>query len=125
MRGFLLSLKTAGIAFSVLVGAAVAVGGWVNPTIAYILLGAAFVWLVCAIVHWWRNRDRPESRVVVGGLIGRANNVRIRDSSSRTRIKTSGRPEEVAAGGLVGQGEDVEIADSSADTEVEYEQNER
>jgi hypothetical protein len=43
MWEFLLSHKTVGVALTLLVGAAVGIGGWVNRRIAYILISAAIV----------------------------------------------------------------------------------
>ncbi len=123
MREVLLSFKTIGIALPLLVGAAVAIGEWVSPTIAYILFGVAFVWLLCAIIYWRKNKRRTQSKLAVGGLIGRANNVKVKDSHYKGKITIQGKSEDIDAGGLIGQGKNTEIVDSSADAEIEYKQD--
>ena len=124
MWEFLLSLKTVGVALALLVPAAVGIGGWVNRRIAYILIGVAIVWLLCAIIYWRKNKKRTQPRVVIGGFAGRANNVKIRDSHYKGKIKIHGKREDVAAGGFIGQGKDTKVVDSSAEAEIEYKEDE-
>jgi hypothetical protein len=68
------------------------------------------------------TKERIQSKIVVGGLIGRAKNVKIRDSHYKGKITTQGKPEDIDMGGLIGQGENVEVVDSSANAEIEYKQ---
>ena len=52
-----------------LVGLTMQIGGWVSHIIAYVLLGIAFVWSLCACVYWWKNKgkkqreDKPFSQI--------------------------------------------------------------
>ena len=69
------------------------------------------------------TKERIQSKIVVGGLIGRAKNVKIRDSHYKGKITTQGKPEDIDVGGLIGQGENIEVVDSSANAEIEYKQD--
>lgn len=39
-----------------LVAVAMQIGGWINHSVAYALLGIAFVWSVCTITYWVKRR---------------------------------------------------------------------
>lgn len=130
MRSFLFNPNTVGSGLLGLVGVAMTVGGWLNPIIAYVILGTAVIWFISASIYWRRSRKerdltkdtiRPKS--AIGGLIGRASEVKIRDSHSKVKVIVSGKPEEVVIGGLIGQSENAEVVNCSADAEIEYEQD--
>lgn len=130
MWEFWLSCKTIKFALPLLVGAAWAIGGWVSHTIAYILFGVAFVWATLAFLHWFKSRKRKsltekrtQSKLVVGGLIGKSSGGKVSNSHFRGKIIIQGEPEEIDAGGLIGQSENTEVVDSSADAEIEYKQD--
>jgi membrane-bound ClpP family serine protease len=124
MWEFLLSHKAVGVAVPLLVATAVGIGGWVNRRIAYIIIGVVIAWLLCAIIYRRKRKKRTQGRVVIGGFIGRANNVTIRDSHSKVKMKIHGKREAVDAGGFVGQGKDTKVVNSSAEAEIEYKEDE-
>jgi len=123
MWGFLLSHKVVSVALPLLGVVAVVIGGLASPTIAYILLGIIVAWFICAIIYWWRNKRRTQSKLTVGGLIGRAKGGKVSRCFSTGKLTAHGKPEGVDVGGLIGQSENVEIVDSSADAEIEYKQD--
>jgi hypothetical protein len=61
MRKFWLSPNTVGNGILWLVGAALQIGDWTSPTVAYVLFGIAFVWLIITVIYWLRNKDRYEA----------------------------------------------------------------
>ena len=99
------------------------IGELISPTIAYILASIIVTWFICAIIYWRRNKRRTQSRAAIGGFAGRANNVKIRDSHSKSKIIVQGKPEDIDVGGFIGQGNDTEIVDSSDDAEIEYKED--
>ena len=130
MRNSWVNPNTVGSGLLGLVGVAMTLGGWVNPIIAYVILGAATMWFTVALVFWFRSKKKGDStketarsEAVVGGFIGKASGVKIRDCHSKVKIIVSGKPEEVVTGGLIGQSENAEVIDCSADAEIEYRQD--
>lgn len=117
MWKLLLSFKVVSVALPLLGVVAVVMGELVSPTIAYILVGVAVAWFVCAIIYWWKNKKRTQPRVAIGGFVIEANTVNI------TNIIIEVKPEDIHGGGLTGKGERTEIVDSSANAEREYKQN--
>jgi membrane-bound ClpP family serine protease len=129
MRKFWLSPNFVGNAILWIVGIALQIGGWVSQPIAYILFSVAFVWSILMLIYWLKSRKKKglakesiQSKLVVGGLIGRGNNVKLIHSHFKGKIITWGKHEDINAGGLIGQGENIEVVDSSADAEIEYKQ---
>ena len=130
MREFLSTHYVSFSAILWLAGVAVQVSGFVNPLLAYILWGVASGWLIWAVISFRKVRKRrglteeeTQSKIAVGGLVGRAKNVKIRDSHYKGKITIHGKPEDTDVGGLIGQGENTEVEDSSADAEIEYTQD--
>jgi hypothetical protein len=125
----LLSYKTIRIALPLLGVAAAWIMVAVNPRIGSIPLTLALVWLLCAIVHRWKNKtkdvveERPQPTVAVGGLVGKAVNTKIEHSDSSVKIRIQGKPEDVSAGGLIGEAERTEVVDSTADAEIQHKQD--
>lgn len=68
-----------------------------------------------------RGSRRPG--IVIGGLVGKATNVKISRCSSEVRIKIESDSGGIRAGGLVGEGETTEIVDSWAAVDIEHEQD--
>jgi membrane protein implicated in regulation of membrane protease activity len=113
-----------------LAGVAVQVSGFVNPLLAYILWGIASGWLIWAVISFRKARKRSgltkektQSKSAVGGFIGKAKNVKIRDCHSEGKIRVRGKPEDMDVGGFIGQSENTEVVDSSAEAEIEYKQD--
>ena len=109
MREFLLSHKVVSIALPLLGVVAVIIGELVSPTGAYIIVGIIAVWLICAIIYWWKNRKRTS-----GGLEIKANTVNIINNFI-FEVKS----EDTRGGGLPEKGESTEIVDSSTDAKKE------
>lgn len=132
MRKPWLNINTVGSGLLSLAGLAVTLGGWVSPTTAYVILGCGITWFTLACVYWFRSKKKGDftketvqSKAAIGGLIGKASGVKIRDCHFRGKIIVSGRPEKAVIGGLIGQSENAEAIDCSADAEIEYEQDDR
>jgi hypothetical protein len=63
---------------------------------------------------------RTQSKLALGGLVGKASNVKISHSHFTGRITVGAKSDDTHAGGLIGEGENTEIVESSADAEIEY-----
>lgn len=68
-------------------------------------------------------KKRTQSKLAVGGFIGRANGGKVSRCSSTGKTTVHGKPEEGDVGGFIGQSKNVEIVDSSTDVEIEYKQD--
>jgi hypothetical protein len=73
-----------------LVGLALQIGGWVNPTIAYILFGAAFALLIYDVIGWQKNKKRRQFEVLAKGI----------KLNLLEKLKTTGRVEDISQGDI-------------------------
>jgi len=110
MREFLLSYKVVSIALPLLGVVAVITAELVSPTMACVIVGIIAVWLICAGIHWWKNKKRTQSKVMPPIFIIKANTV---------NITFEVKPEDIRGGGLTEKDKSTEIVDSSADAEKE------